>query len=91
MQVEPRPIAGQDARVLVQRLAKAYRDHEIRTGETPHQVAKRNDIPHQRIYEVLNRANDPTFDPGALKLERLAKAIGLEWKLEPAAPEKGST
>lgn len=86
VEVEPRPEAVHSASVLAKLLADAIREHCARTGETELQLAIRIDMPHQNLYDFIRRAEDPGFDVGRKKLERLAAAIGMKWKLEPAAP-----
>ena len=60
------------------RLAALVRAHP----DTQRQIAARAGMPPQNLYEFLRRADDPAYDPGARKVERIAAAIGLEWVLK---------
>lgn len=93
MTAAPEPVeshgdTGHSPGVLAKLLAQAIHEHVARTGETERQLAIRIGMKHQNLYELLRRADDPDFDVGRVRLERLASAIGYTWKLEPAAPEK---
>jgi len=66
-------------------LADAIRLH-CANGETEHQMAQRIDMPHQRLYEFMAKSEGKYYDPGRLKMEALAAAIGKRWALASAEP-----
>lgn len=67
-----------DTPSVVVRLAALVRAHP----DTQRQIAARAGMPPQNLYEFLRRSEDPDYDPGARKVERIAAAIGLEWALK---------
>lgn len=87
--LEPRPDTGHGARVLARQLVEAIEAHVRKTGESYSALSARAGL--KRTYvntlrDAVKARPDHTVESSTL--ERLAAAIGLTWKLEPA-PEKG--
>lgn len=90
--VEPQANTGHAARVLAKKLVDAIEAHCRATGESYRALSVRADFPPTYVTKIRDAvAKNPSHMVEATTLERLAAAIGYEWKLEPAAPEKGTT
>lgn len=90
-EVELRGATGHPEPVLAKKLLDAIEAHVRDKGGSYASIAREAEMTPQQLGNIKTAVErDPDHVLKSDVMERLAKAIGYQWKLEPAAPEKGS-